>query len=199
MAVVSSWVVSAESAGKKLQHEAEISLARRAMAGERAALDRFLESVCPRLMLYSRLVCGSQEDAEDVSQATLVRAYECFHKLRAAEAVHVWIFRIAKNCCLMMRRRRRPAEPGVCRWMPRAILTPEERAIFEEREGIIKAAVEGLPKHYRMAVLLHYWEGLPAYEIASALEVQPDVVRAWLSRARKSILRTLQESAAPHS
>ena len=50
------------------------------------------------------MMCGQREDAEEVAQEALLKAFESFDQLREPERVRSWIFRIAKNACLMKRR-----------------------------------------------------------------------------------------------
>jgi RNA polymerase sigma-70 factor (ECF subfamily) len=58
-----------------------------------------------KVFQYSWLMCGQREDAEEVSQETLLRVFESFDQLREPERVRAWVLRIAKNLCLMKRRR----------------------------------------------------------------------------------------------
>jgi len=58
-----------------------------------------------KIFQYSWLMCGQREDAEDVAQDTLMKAFESFDQLKEPERVRPWIFRIARNACLMKRRK----------------------------------------------------------------------------------------------
>ena len=50
-------------------------------------------------------MCGRPEDAEEVAQETLLKVFENIDQLREPERVRPWVFRIAKNACLMQRRK----------------------------------------------------------------------------------------------
>jgi RNA polymerase sigma-70 factor, ECF subfamily len=50
-------------------------------------------------------MCGHREDAEEVAQDTLLHVFENFEQLRDPDQVRPWVFRIARNACLMKRRR----------------------------------------------------------------------------------------------
>ena len=76
------------------------------------AFDEFVDMFRGKLFQYSFLNCGQREDAEEVAQETLLRAFQSFHQLQDSAHVKAWIFRIARNFCLMKRRKshlRRPA------------------------------------------------------------------------------------------
>ena len=49
------------------------------------------------------------------------------------------------------------------------------------------AAVMALPRNYRMAVYLFYYEELSTEEIAKARSAKPSTVRTWLMRAREKL------------
>ena len=58
-----------------------------------------------RLAHYTFLMCGHREDAEEVAQETLMRVFESIDQLRDPARLKSWVFRIAKNECLMKRRK----------------------------------------------------------------------------------------------
>jgi len=62
-----------------LEKEVEIQLARDLMAGQPEAFDRFVEHFRAKIFQYSWLMCGQREDAEEVSQETLLRVFENFN------------------------------------------------------------------------------------------------------------------------
>jgi RNA polymerase sigma-70 factor (ECF subfamily) len=88
-----------------LEREIEVELARRLITGDAEAFDRFVEHFRAKIFHYTWLMCGQREDAEEVAQDTLLKVFESFDQLREPERVRPWIFRIAKNACLMKRRK----------------------------------------------------------------------------------------------
>src|SRR5579863_5177734 len=75
------------------------------MAGKPEAFDRFVEHFRSKVFQYSWLMCGHREDAEEVAQETMLKVFENFDQLREPERVRAWVFRIAKNSCLIKRRK----------------------------------------------------------------------------------------------
>ncbi|HYL15876.1 MAG TPA: RNA polymerase sigma factor [Terriglobales bacterium] len=88
-----------------VDRELEIELARRLLAGEEGAFERFVEHFRAKIFQYSWLMCGQREDAEEVAQETMLKLFESFNQLRDPERVRPWVFRIAKNVCLTKRRK----------------------------------------------------------------------------------------------
>ncbi len=83
----------------------EVEWARRLLEGDAAAFTPFVESFQSKIFQYTWMMCGQREDAEEVAQDTLLKVFESFDQLREPEHVKAWVFRIARNYCLMKRRR----------------------------------------------------------------------------------------------
>src|SRR5271166_1704657 len=83
----------------------ETELERALLAGEQDAFERFVDHFRSKVFHYSWLMCGRPEDAEEVAQETILKVFENFDHLREPERVRAWVFRIAKNACLMQRRK----------------------------------------------------------------------------------------------
>ncbi|MFB3776626.1 MAG: RNA polymerase sigma factor [Bryobacteraceae bacterium] len=191
-----------------LDKETEIELARELAAGNLAAFDRFVEGFRSRLFHYTMLVCGQHEDAEEVAQDTLLKVFENFDQLREPERVRSWVFRIARNACLMKRRKSvfAPAQelsldelmpaPGqgagerkleIADWSN----LPDTEVLRAELKDTLEGAIRELPEIYRSVLLLRDVEELSTEEAASILEVSEDVVKTRLHRARLMVRRKL--------
>ena len=191
-----------------IKEEAEVELARELLAGNLAAFDRFVESFRSRLFQYSLLVCGQREDAEEVAQDTLLKVFENFDQLREPERVRAWVFRIARNACLMKRRKSvfapvhelsldelMPA-PGqgdggrkleIADWSS----LPDTQVLRAEMKEVLEDAIRALPEIYKTVLLLRDVEELTTEEAAGILEVSHDVVKTRLHRARLAVRQKL--------
>lgn len=146
-------------------------------------------------------MCGQREDAEEVAQDTLLKVFESFDQLREPERVRSWVFRIAKNYCLMKRRRSIFAPPAEVsldeeRESPLEIADdsdlPEDRVLRQEMSEELILALRALPDPYRSVVLLREVEELSTAETAELLEISEDAVKQRLRRARGMLRRSLQ-------
>ena len=174
-------------------------MAQSLLAGEAGAFDRFVEHFRSKIFHYSWLMCGHKEDAEDVSQETLLKAFESFGSLRDPQRVRAWIFRIAKNVCLMQRRRSVFAPPHE---LSLEELTPSLEAASEvdpvdtrlldaELRAVLDRVILELPQAYRGVVLLRDIEGLSTEETAQILDLSLDVVKTRLHRGRAAMRQKL--------
>jgi len=193
-----------------LERDTESELARRLIAGEPGAFDHFVEYFRAKIFHYSWLMCGKREDAEEVAQETLLKVFENAEQLREPEKIRSWVFRIAKNACLMKRRKSvfaPPQELSLDEFMPARSgdgdrtrieiadwsTLPDGKAMRSEMRELLERAIRDLPEMYRTVVLLRDMEELSTQETAQILDVTEYVVKTRLHRARLAIRERLDE------
>jgi RNA polymerase sigma-70 factor (ECF subfamily) len=185
----------------------EVQLARALMEGRREFFDEFVDTFRTRIFQYSYLMCGQREDAEEVAQDTLLNAFEHFDALREPERVRSWVFRIAKNACLMKRRKSLFApehelsleqylsgDGGTSRHQLASNgILPYDEVLRSEINGALKQAIQALPPNYRSVILLRDIEELSTEETAEILDVSRDVVKQRLHRGRVALKKMLDQ------
>ena len=193
-----------------MDREAEVELARQLLTGKPEAFDRFVEHFRAKIFQYSWLMCGQREDAEEVAQETLLKVFESFDQLREPERVRPWMYRIAKNACLMKRRKSvfAPAqELSLDQFLPAKNQSdgdmkldiadwshlPDDQLLQLEMKQVLERAIGELPEIYRVVILLRDLEELSTQETAHILDVTEDTVKQRLHRARLSLRQTLDE------
>lgn len=186
----------------------EVELAEELLSGNAAAFDEFVDIFQSKIYQYSLMMCGHREDAEEVAQDTLLKVFENFDQLQDARNVRAWVFRIARNACLMKRRRSVFApktELSLDDYLPRTeddgsgvrmqiadwSKVPESQVLQKQLKGILAAAIQELPEIYRAVLLLRDVEELNTEETAEILDVKVDVVKTRLHRARLAIRQKL--------
>lgn len=184
-----------------MERAAEIDLARQLLEGKPEAFDRFVDHFRAKIFSYSQIMCGHREDAEEVVQETLLKVFESFGQLREPEHVRAWVFRIAKNACLMKRRKSiyaphqelsldelmpprensgDPMKIEIADWSG----IPEDEILRSELQRVLDAAIADMPEIYRSVMLLRDVEELSTEETAQVLDLNTDAVKTRLHRAR---------------
>jgi len=183
----------------------DLSLVRRAQAGERAAYDllvlKYQHKVVKLVMRYTR----NPADAEDVAQDSFIKAYRALPQFRGDSAFYTWLYRIAINTAknALAARDRNPVMaqielqdsddgPDLVNRLKDPD-TPEGLALTEEIRGTVNAAIDALPEDLRTAIVLRELEGLSYEEIAAAMDCPVGTVRSRIFRAREAIDRRLRE------
>jgi RNA polymerase sigma-70 factor (ECF subfamily) len=191
-----------------LEREIETELARRLIAGDTGAFDRFVEQFREKIFQYSWLMCRDREDAEEVTQEALLRIFQNFDQLRDPERVRPWALRIARNECLMKRRKSAFApsrELSIDEFLPVKrreggqmkiqiadwSTLPEDQILQSELRQVLERAIGELPENYRPVILLRDIEELSTQETAQILDLTEDVVKTRLHRARLALRQKL--------
>ncbi len=182
-----------------MDRQAETELARALLAGTPGAFEKFVEHFRSKVFHYSWLMCGKPEDAEEVAQETLLKVFENIDHLRDAERVRGWVFRIAKNACLMQRRRSVFApsyELSLDELLPAAEISgteepPDAELLRDELKAILDRVISELPLTYRAVVLLRDVEQLSTEETAQILDISTDAVKTRLHRGRQAMKQSL--------
>jgi len=123
-----------------------------------------------------------QQDAEDVAQETLCKAFLNLNQLHEPAKLGAWLRSINRREALAFLQRQAEAKE-------RRLATGEMNAIEAsavdappEAEAVLRA-VDSLPAPFRDVVILRYWEKLNTEEIAVRLGVPAGTVRSRLTRA----------------
>lgn len=165
-------------------------LAERARQGDEAALDRLLAEIEPTVQRFGRKLCRHDEDAEDVTQDTLIALTEHLGDLENRAALTSWVFALARSACVRKRRGRANAPHASAFDVPEsadAAPSPEDRAALREETDKLARAIADLPRVDRDVLFLRDLDGRPASEAATELGISVDAVKSRLHRAREAL------------
>ncbi|HEX3126738.1 MAG TPA: sigma-70 family RNA polymerase sigma factor [Thermoanaerobaculia bacterium] len=150
-----------------------------------------------------------RDQADDLTQKTLLRAYQNIGQYRFEAAFSTWVRQIAENVWknavrdLQAAKRGAPVEsldsagdegreePAPAIVDPRP--TPEQAALREERARVLRLAIEALPPGMRKCTELRLYADLKYQEIAAATGIGLNSVRSQLFEARKRLKPVLDE------
>src|SRR5918998_1664891 len=164
-----------------------------ARAGDERAFRAVIEPYRRALEVHCYRMLGSVQDAEDVSQDTLLRAWRSFERFEGRSSIETWLYRIATNACLdeLERRPRRTVEPYPDDRLEDAdtsIADPAARyALREGMELAFLTAIQRLPGRQRAVLILRDVLGWTGAETAELLETTVTAVNSALQRARATI------------
>jgi RNA polymerase sigma factor (sigma-70 family) len=130
-----------------------------------------------RVDLYRFCVASAgRGEADDVFQESWVAALRAYPKLRRADNLRAWLFRIAQNKAIdLQRARARRPLPVEQLPEPRAAQTAAHARLDGESE--LWAAVRELPPKQRTAVFCRAVLGMPYAELATLLECSEEAAR----------------------
>ena len=150
----------------------------------RAQVERWGDMVLRLALARTRHI----QDSEDVFQEVFARFFRHEGELDSDQHRKAWLIRCTLNCTntLLSARWRSwlPLEEAVTQTME-----PEDRTVYR--------AVLELPKAYRTAIHLHYYEGYSVAEIAALTGAKEGTVKSWLSRGREKLAQALKGEELP--
>jgi RNA polymerase sigma-70 factor (ECF subfamily) len=145
-----------------------------------------LIALVPRLRRFALVRTGNAVEADDMVQATLMRAWEYQDQFKAGSNLIAWLFTILRNTHLnQIKRLRREVEDvdGINAGKLSSAPDQEHRiALFE-----LQAALDDLPVEQRETLLLVTVDGLGQEEAAAILGCQIGTVKSRVSRARERL------------
>lgn len=162
--------------------------------------ERFRQVVEPlhdRALAFTRALCRSNAEGDDVFQEALLRAFAKLHQLEDPAAAKVWFYRIIVSV-----QRSRARRGAWRRWLP--LVGPDDddavgevdyRSAGWDNETLaanrrIRNALRALPADQREAIVLYEIEGWLVEEIAALHGVSTSAIKSRLARGRDR-LRTL--------
>lgn len=151
--------------------------------GDTDAFAEIIEQYQAPIIRYLYRLTGDYEVAQDLAQDTFLQAYKGILKTKSELSFKAWLYRIATNNALQLRRRKR-----LLSFIPFAnsgksdISTIEASSDCVEERIMIKEALLKVPGEQRTCMVLHFVEGLKYREIAEILGISEDAVRKRVAR-----------------
>jgi RNA polymerase sigma-70 factor, ECF subfamily len=170
---------------------------------ERGLRERFEREVVPRresLYHHAFRLTRNHDDAEDLLQDALVRAYASFHQFRQGTYLNAWLNRILTNTYIngYRKKQRRPKECATAEFTDEqlseiaqrgatGLRSAEEQALDSLPNKKLRAAMLALPDEFRLAVYYADIAGLSCQQIAEIMGTPMGTVGSRIHRGRRQL------------
>lgn len=176
------------------QEEGE--LVRRAIRRDSAAFGVLYERHLDRIYRYVYYRVGSTSEAEDLTEAVFLKAWEAIDRYEPRGApIAAWLYRLAHNLVVDHYRGRHPSTPL------EDVMDSEEVGVdvVEAVEDLleveeVRAAMLRLNPEYQQMIVLRFIEGLSHAEVAGIVGKSEGATRVIQHRALQALARALQQA-----
>ena len=176
----------------------EHDIYRAAIHGDRDAFEMIIRSQSRALFAIAYGVLQNREEAEDVVQDALVKAWKTRWRVRDPEKFPAWLGTITRHRARDVARRRRTVPIPVEGDEPVDPQFDEGARLSKEKEinEQVRAALATLPELHRAALTLRYFEAMDYAAIERALGLSNGALRGILGRAMETMRKRLHPALA---
>ncbi len=180
----------------------DIELVAKIKKGDMDAFDELVNSYSGRVANIAYSLLSDREDALDVAQEVFIKVHRSIDSFRGESSVSTWIYRITKNVCTDILRKRKSniiSLDNDDENEPKTEIADESTAPEQvaERNAQIKAvqeAISQLDDNMRIIITLCDINGLSYDETAKILNCPMGTVKSRLYRARKNLRKILSQN-----
>ncbi len=158
--------------------------------------DQFKMMVLPmqkKMYSYSYRLLGNVEDAKDAVQEVVIKLWNRRETLEEYRSLEAFTMRITRNHCLDKIKAKKP-ETREEKDLPQKEAdgnSPDDLLERKETESRIKKIIKSLPENQQSVIYLRDIEGYDFEEMEEILNINVNNLRVLLSRARKSVRKSL--------
>ena len=156
----------------------ETILIQKSQRGDMDAFEQLLLRYEKKVYTIAYKYMGNAEDASDLAQEALIKAYQSIGTFRGESSFGTWIGRITANKCLEL------VEGSVQKEIVSERDTPEQHTIRQETVHYVQQKLQQMKEEYRMVLVLRELEGHSYEDIADMLNCSLGTVKSRISRAR---------------
>jgi RNA polymerase sigma-70 factor, ECF subfamily len=165
---------------------------RAAIHGDREAFEMIIRTHSRSLFAIAYSILQNREEAEDVVQDSLVKAWKTRWRVRDPEKFPAWVCMIARNRARDMFRKRRPIPFTEDITETNETPTPDTVSLDQQ----LHSALADLPELHRAALTLRYFEEMDYRTIENTLGLSNGALRGILGRALASLRKQLRPALA---
>ena len=181
-----------------MEKEPDLELVERWRGGDPGAFTALVKRYHRPIYNAAFRVLGNVDDASDITQAVFLKVADRLDEYDSRHRFFSWIFRIALNESLNLRRRNRRDEPAEeAPEMPGPEdADPERQASAAQESGRIQRALMEMKIDDRAVITLRHFSDCSYREMAAILGLEEKTVKSRLFEARQR-LRELLKDLAP--
>jgi RNA polymerase sigma-70 factor (ECF subfamily) len=184
---------------------AEKKLIELSVGGDVEAFETLIQSHQKKVYNIALRMTGNPEDAQELAQEAIVRAFTSIGKFRGDSSFSTWLYRITINICTDFLRKRNKVtlismEQGAASNDNQQGLQieeespgPDELAEKKQLKKLVRDAMDALSEEHRQVLILRDILKLSYKEIANTLKVNEGTIKSRINRARAGLKKIVMQ------
>ncbi|HEY8422936.1 MAG TPA: sigma-70 family RNA polymerase sigma factor [Thermoclostridium sp.] len=175
------------------------------VSGDIEAFETLIQSHQKRVYNIALRMTKNHEDAQELAQDAIVRAFTSIGKFRGDSSFSTWLYRITMNVCTDFLRKRNKAV--VISMEQGAVANDSQQSIQIEEEApgpdelveknqlkkMVRDAMDSLSDEHRQVLILRDIMDLSYKEIADTLNVNEGTIKSRINRARSGLKKIIMQ------
>lgn len=175
-----------------MNEQTDDQLIERTLQGERMAFGQLVQRYQTAVYSVAYNVLKSTADAEDAAQSAFLKAYENLDRYKPDYKFFSWLYRIAVNESINLRRKKKPIT-GVEHAQAVEQRTADELTVENEMEDRIGEALMELTPEDRAIIILRHYQDFPYLDIAYIMDITEKKVKSRLYTARQRLRQIFEQ------
>jgi RNA polymerase sigma-70 factor (ECF subfamily) len=172
--------------------------------GDDTAFDQLVRRYEQKVFQHAYRLTHNLDDAADVAAEAFLRMYTALKRFRGEAQLSTWLYRIVQNVYFDFHKREQrhqhmpleissdedeePMELPI----PDESFDMDEYLLEQERQRVLREAIDKLPDYQRVVTILFHVEQLSYEEIAAATGLPLGTIKSRLNRARAALRELLE-------
>lgn len=163
-----------------------------ALDGQHTAFDELVRKHRSRVLSTARMLVGTADGAEDVTQQSFVAAFANLRLLRDPASFRAWLMTITRRCAC----RQWTAQSRETTGLDELVMTSPYYKPVDDTEAKARIAeiLAELSALSRRIVVMHYLDGCSCREIGESLGIPPGTIKRILHESRNSLRASSEQT-----
>ncbi len=165
--------------------------------GDNICLGRLYERYYKKVYHKCLSFTGNPEDANDVAQDILMKAFAKINSFRGKSKFATWLFAITKNHCIAQSRERKHLHFENIIYnenLAEENIDLNERELYEQRELVLDNMLKYIHDTERKMLLLKYQQNYSIKDLQKELNLSASAVKMRLQRARQKVQKLYEQN-----
>lgn len=148
---------------------------------EKQGFELLYKHYTKRLYWHIRKIVGNHEDADDVLQNVLIKAWKALKNFRGDASIYTWLYRIGSNECITFLNKRNKTKAVSLSDDENALentLTADQRMDSAKVLAQLQSALDTLPEKQKQVFCMRYYDEMPYQTISEQLGTSVGALKA---------------------